>query len=40
MSDFPEMEYKPIADGEGLQVLLDTEPLEFLMRSIAIIGNP
>jgi hypothetical protein len=31
MSEFPEMEYKPIADGEGLQVPPDIEPLEFLM---------
>ena len=31
MADFPEMEYKPIADGEGLQVPPDIEPLEFLM---------
>ena len=31
MTDFPEMEYKPIADGEGLQVPPDIEPVEFLM---------
>jgi hypothetical protein len=31
MTDFPKMEYKPIADGEGLQVPPDIEPLEFLM---------
>jgi hypothetical protein len=31
MTDFPEMEYKPIADGEGLQVPADIEPVEFLM---------
>ena len=31
MSDLPEMEYKPIADGEGLQVPPDIEPVEFLM---------
>src|SRR4249919_2130216 len=31
MTDFPEMEYKPIEDGEGLQVPPDIEPLEFLM---------
>jgi hypothetical protein len=31
LSEFPEMEYKPIADGEGLQVPPDIELLEFLM---------
>jgi hypothetical protein len=31
MSDFPQMEYKPIEDGEGFQVPPDAEPLEFLM---------
>jgi hypothetical protein len=31
MTDFHEMEYKPIADGEGLQVPPGVEPLEFLM---------
>jgi hypothetical protein len=31
MTDFPEMEYKPIADGEGLQAPPDIEPVEFLM---------
>jgi hypothetical protein len=31
MTDFPEMEYKPIEDGEGFKVPPDIEPLEFLM---------
>ena len=31
MTDVPEMEYEPIADGEGLQVPPDIEPVEFLM---------
>ena len=31
MTDFPEMEYKPIDDGEGFKVPPDIEPLEFLM---------